>query len=443
MPLADDRSSPSQEPPPRAAPAPAVARGRWRGALLALALLLGLGLAAWALLHRASSADAEGGMAGAPPGGPGGPMPAGGGRGVNTVAIATAEQADVPVWIDSLGTVTPTATVTVRPQVSGVLTQVLFEEGQTVQRGQVLATIDARPYEMALLQARGTRQRDEAQLQNARLTLARFRTLLQQDSIARQEVDTQAALVRQLEGTVATDRAAEGTAQLNLEHTRITAPVAGRVGLRTVDAGNVVGSADTTGLAVITQMSPIDVEFTLPQDRLPEVIERMAAGTLPARAFDRTRTQVLASGQFTALDNQVDTSTGTVKGKARFENADGRLFPNQFVNLQLELRTLTGAIVVPVTAVRNGRDGDFVYVLNEAMGVSQRSVTRGLATNERVVITQGLKAGERVVTEGADRLKDGATVRLAGAAAPGAAASGASAPGAGKRHRAGPAASGV
>jgi multidrug efflux system membrane fusion protein len=409
---------------PSAAPRPP---RRWLGTLIAVIGLAALAALAWYLTHRPAEPAANG----MPPGA-GAPGPRGGGFGgarggalASTVAVAAAARADVPVLLDSLGTVTPAATVIVRPQVSGVLSKVLFTEGQMVNKGQLLAQIDPRPFELALMQATGSRERDEAQLQNARLTLERYRTLLQQDSIARQDVDTQAALVKQLEGTVMTDRANEGTAKLNVEYTRIVAPVAGRVGLRSVDAGNLVSTSDTNGVALITQLAPIDVLFTIPQDRVQEVLQRLAGGALPARAFDRTRSTLLDAGQFATLDNQVDTTTGTVKGKARFANAKGLLFPSQFVNVQLELSTIAGAVVVPVSAVRNGAAGDFVYVLNDDKTVSQRNVKRGPATPERVVIAAGLQPGERVVTEGADRLKDGASVQLAAdvASAPGRAAS--------------------
>ena len=401
---------------------------RWLGTLIAvtgLALLAGL---AWYLTHRPAAEAVAGAMPpGAGPGGGRGALGAGGRGGAlaSTVAVVAARRADVPVLLDSLGTVTPAATVTVRPQVSGVLAQVTFTEGQMVTKGQLLAQIDSRPFELALMQATGARQRDEAQLQNARLTLERYRTLLKQDSIARQDVDTQEALVKQLEGTVTTDRANEGTARLNVEYTRIVAPVAGRVGLRAVDAGNLINTSDVNGVAVITQLAPIDVQFTIAQDRVQEVMQRLVAGPLPARAYDRTRSVLLEEGRFATLDNQVDTTTGTVKAKARFANTKGALFPNQFVNLQLELRTIGDAVVVPVSAVRNGANGDFVYVLNDDKTVSQRNVTRGQATPERVVIASGLQAGEQVVTEGADRLKDGAAVQLAAdlASAPGRAAS--------------------
>ena len=412
--------SPTTQDAAEAAPAPTGAampphappsrRGRWLGALVALLVLLALGGTAWYLIHRPA------------PKGPGGP---GGGARV-TVGEATARRADVPVYIDALGTVTPVATITLRPQVSGVLTQVLFTEGQMVTKGQLLAQIDPRPFQQALMQAQGTRQRDEAQLANARITLQRYQTLLAQDSIARQDVDTQAALVQQLEGTVTSDRASEKTAQLNLDFTRVTAPISGRVGLRVVDAGNVVSSGDAAGIAVITQINPVDVQFSVPQDRVPDIQARAAEDKrLPVTALDRTRSNVLDKGVFLTLDNQVDVQTGTVRAKARFQNAAGTLFPNQFVNIRLLLRTLQGAVVVPVTALRTGATGDFVYVINEDRTVSTRVVKRGQGTVENIVVTEGLKEGERVVTEGGDRLTDGASVRLASdaAARPGAAAS--------------------
>ena len=415
---------PPAEPPPHAPPA---RPRRWLGTFIAIVGLVALGALAWYLTQRPAAAPAQGAAGGPPGAGPVGRGALGGARGgapPSTVAVVRARRADVPVLLDSLGTVTPLATVTVHPQVSGVLTQVLFTEGQMVARNQLLAQIDPRPFELALMQATGARQRDEAQLQNARLTLERYRTLLSQDSIARQDVDTQDALVKQLEGTVVTDRANEGTAKLNLEYTRIVAPVAGRVGLRMVDPGNLISSTDTNGVAVITQLSPIDVQFTIPQDRVQEVLARLADGPLPARAFDRTRSALLEEGRFATLDNLVDTTTGTVKGKARFANAKGMLFPYQFVNLQLELRTIGDAVVVPVSALRNGPSGDFVYVLNDDKTVSQRSVKRGTASADRVVIASGLQVGEPVVTEGADRLKDGASVQLAADLAGARAASG-------------------
>lgn len=405
---------------------PRTKRGRIVGSIVAVLAMVALGALAWYLTHRAPAGAGGPGAAGGRPaagsaagpaaGGPG--RGGGGGRGMpaTTVGVATAEQADIPVMFDALGTVVPAAVATVRPQVSGVLQKIHFTEGQQVKAGQVLATIDPRTFEISVLQATGQRQRDEAQLESARLTLSRYRTLLEQDSIARQEVDTQAALVKQLEGTVTTDRAAENQARLNLSYTQVKAPIAGRVGLRTVDIGNLVGSGDANGIAVITQFSPIDVEFAVPQDQVPELQRRIAQNaTLPATALDRTRTTELAQGRFAALDNQVDVQTGTVRAKARFENADSKLFPSQFVNLRLQVRTIEDAVVVPVNALRHGADGDFVFVLNEQQKtVSMRPVKRGQATVDRVQVTEGLKPGERVITEGADRLKDGAKVTLPG-----------------------------
>lgn len=391
------------------------------GTVIALLVAAGLAWLAWDLTRpeqlaagKAGAAGGGGGRPGAGPGGPGGP---GGGRGATTVGFAVAEAADIPVNLEALGTVTPQATVRVRPQVSGVLTQVLFREGQTVKRGQLLATIDPRPFEMALQQAVGARMRDEAQLAAARVTLERFETLLKQDSIARQEVDTQRATVRQLEATVVSDKATEGTARLNLSYTRITAPIEGRVGLRNVDVGNQVGTSDTNGIAIITKMTPIDVEFAVPQDHAAW-LQHNGGGFMEVRAFDRTRTTLLDTGVFASVDNQIDTTTGTVRAKARFNNARLQLFPSQFVNVQLQVRTINNAVVVPVTAVRQSGSGEYVFVLQQDRTVKQRPVVRGQALGERVQIVSGLQIGERVITEGADRLRDGARVTLPGDAPP-------------------------
>jgi multidrug efflux system membrane fusion protein len=395
-------SSPIPEPAtdhlPAIRPVPS-RRRRWLGSLVALAVVLGLAGGAWYLIKRSGE--------------PAGGRPNFGGAS-STVGHAAARRMQLPIVIDALGTVTPLATITLKPQVGGVLTEVLYTEGQSVSKGQLLARIDPRPYEQALMQAQGTRVRDEAQLEAARVTLARYRTLLGQDSIARQDVDTQAALVKQLEGAVISDRAAEAAAKLNLDYTRITAPVAGRIGLRTVDPGNNVAANASTGIAVITQMNPIDVQFAVPQDRVPDIQAQLAKGeALQVRALDRVRSAVLDTGVFSTLDNVVDTSTGTVRAKARFANNGTPLFPNQFVNVQMVLRTVD-ALVVPVTAVRIGPDGNFVYVVNEDRTVSVRNVKRGDATVDVVAILDGLKAGEDVVTEGGDRLKDGARVALQG-----------------------------
>lgn len=411
MPAESDESS---LPSPRGAPRKLSRRASILGTVIALLLAAGLAWLAWDLTRPAQTAGGAGGRPGAP-GGPGAPGAGGpGGRmGAATVGFAVAESADIPVNLEALGTVVPQATVRVRPQVSGVLTQVLFREGQNVTKGQLLATIDPRPFEMALQQALGQRMRDEAQLAAARVTLARFETLLRQDSIARQEVDTQRATVNQLEAAVVTSKAAEGTARLNLSYTRIVAPIAGRTGLRTVDVGNQVGTSDTNGIVLITKLSPIDVEFAIPQDHA-SWLQHNAGAFMEVKAFDRTRTTLLDTGTFASLDNQIDTQTGTVRAKARFNNARQQLFPSQFVNVQLQVRTIQDAVVVPVTAVRQGGQGDFVFVLQPDRTVKIRPVVRGQPLGERVQIVSGLQLGERVITEGADRLRDGARVTLPG-----------------------------
>jgi multidrug efflux system membrane fusion protein len=385
------------------------------GGAIALAVLAGVVWLAWSLMH----APKDEGGAGGPGGGPGGGGGGGGRRGpASTVAVATASQTDLPVVIEALGTVTPAATVTVRPQVAGVITQVMFKEGQMVRAGQPLVQIDPRQFQMDLMQAQGNLTRDEAQLASAQVTLARYQTLLTQDSIARQEVDTQAATVKQLQGTVMADRAAVGTARLNVGYARIVAPVSGRVGLRVVDVGNYIGAGDASGVAVITTVSPIDVEFTVPQDDVPRIGARANSGAaLPVIALDRTRTTTLDKGTFSTLDNVVDVGTGTVKAKARFANAGGTLFPSQFVNVRLELDTIRGAVVVPATALRQSSDGAFVWVLGEGQTVHKRKVTAGPSTTAQVSIASGLKVGEKVITEGGDRLREGGKVQLPGQAA--------------------------
>jgi len=406
-----------KKPSSRATPepdAPALPRRRWLGSVVALLALVALAALAWYLTHRAPAAPGAGPAAAANVRGSGGPGGAGGGRGAppSTVGVAAARRADIPVIIEALGTVTSGASVTVTPQVSGVITQVLYAEGQMVKKGQLLATIDPKPFEAAVAQAAAARLRDSAQLDAARVQLERYETLLKQDSIARQTVDTQDALVKQLAGTVAVDRANEDTARLNLQWSRIVAPVAGRVGLRPVDAGNYIASGAASGVATITQITPIDVQFSIPQDLVPEVKERINAGApLPVTAWDSARTRQLEAGTFLTLDNQIDTQTGTIKAKARFANAAGTLFPNQFVNVRLLLKTIDGAVVVPVIALRHGPSGDFVYVVNADRTVSLRNVKAGVSGVNDVAITSGLTLGEIVVTEGGDRLKDGAKIQ--------------------------------
>lgn len=412
--------SPTRDTPPGPATRPAVSRrGRRLGSVIALIVLAAIIALAWYLTHRPqqfapgnggppTAAGTGGRAAGNAP--RGGPNPRG--APPSTVGVANARHADIPVYIEALGTVTPLAVATVSPQVSGVITEVLYKEGDLVRKGQPLATIDPRPFQMALDQASAARVRDEAQLNAARVQLERYQVLLKQDSIARQTVDTQDALVKQLNGTVGVDRANENAARLNLTWSHVVAPIAGRVGLRPIDVGNYIAAGNATGVATITQVSPIDVQFSIPQERVPDVRARLGAGAkLPVSALDSSRTRVLDDGEFLTLDNQIDVQTGTIKAKARFANAKGTLFPNQFVNVRLLLNTIDAAVVVPVIALRHGPNGDFVYVVNSDRTVSLRNVTAGIAGVNDVEIAKGLSVGEEVVTEGGDRLKDGARVQ--------------------------------
>jgi multidrug efflux system membrane fusion protein len=369
---------------------------------LCLALLAAL---AWYLPHR-NAATARGAA------GPAG-FARGGGRATATVALAEAKLADIPVRLEALGTVTPLAVATVHPQVAGVVSEILYEEGQTIARGEPLAQIDPRPFQIALDQVNGQLARDQAELASAKVTLERDRALLTQHLIAQQSVDTQAATVSQLEGVVASDRAGVSAAQLNLSYSRITAPIAGRVGLRPVDVGNYVSATTATGIATLTQLAPIDVLFTLPADSVVQIQQRLRAGAaLPTTVLDRTRTNVLGEGKFLTLDNLIDAQTGTIRAKARFANDDGALFPNQFVNVQLQVNVIHDAVTVPAAAIRHGPQGDYVYVVGDDQAATTRPVTLGPAADDAVSIASGLAAGEHVVTEGGDRLTEGARVRL-------------------------------
>jgi multidrug efflux system membrane fusion protein len=379
-----------------------------RNALITLLVLLLVGALAWALTR--------GGGEGGPGGGPGGRGGFGGGRRpAATVGIAKVVAADVPQSLSAIGTVQPIVSATVRPQLSGNIFTINFKEGQVVAKGQLLAQIDPRPYRLALAQAEANLTRDESQLNLARVDLRRYQTLLAQDSIARQQVDTQAATVKQQEGIVAADRAAVGTARLNLHYTSITAPVAGRIGLRQVDIGNYVTPGDANGIATITQTDPIDVSFAVPQGNLPGILARRGTGAaLPVTAMDQAGQTMLARGSFLTFDNQIDATTGTVKAKARFANGTGRLFPNQFVNVSLLVDTLKGAPTVPVAAVRHGTQGDFVFVLQGDHTVKMQNVKQGPANGTNVAILSGLTVGQTVITEGADNLEDGSKVVLPG-----------------------------
>jgi len=382
--------------------------GRTRSVAIVTVVLALLAATGWYLSQRNARAAVQGFGGG------------GRGRATATVALAAATIADIPVRLEALGTVTPLATATVRPQVSGIVSEILYREGGAVKRGDALAQIDPRPFELALEQANGQLDRDDAQLANAKLVLDRDKRLLEQKLIAQQDVDTQAATVKQLEGALSSDRAAVSTARLNLSYSRITAPIDGRVGLRPVDVGNFVATSDPNGVATLTQVAPIDVVFTLPADTVTRIQQREHDGAdLPTTVLDRTRTLALGRGTFLTLDNRIDPQTGTIRAKARFANDDGALFPNQFVNVQLTLDVVHDAITIPAAALRHGPQGDYVYVVAEDRTARIRPVSVGPAADDQLSITKGLEAGERVVTEGGDRLTDGTRVRLADSPAPG------------------------
>jgi multidrug efflux system membrane fusion protein len=343
--------------------------------------------------------------------GTGGPPGMGGSE---SVAVASAQLHDIQIILSGLGTVTPLATVTVKSQISGYLTQVAFTEGQFVHKGDLLAQVDPRPYHALLEQYEGTLAKDQALLDNARLDLKRYQALIRQDSISGQTVDTQEATVRQYEGAVRTDRGLVEAQKLNLIYCHITSPIDGRVGLRQVDIGNYVESSDTTGITVVTEVAPISVIFVLPEDSVPQLRARLRQGaSLPVTAYDRSNTTKIAEGKLTAIDSQFDTSTGTLKLRAIFPNTDDALFPNQFVNARLLLDKVCNVVTVPLAAVQNAAEGKMVYVVEDGNKVHMRKIQTGVADAERVAVTAGLKADERVVVDGANRLQDGATVSIA------------------------------
>jgi multidrug efflux system membrane fusion protein len=357
------------------------------------------------------------------------------------VGAATVSQGDIKVVVNGLGTVTPLANVMVKTQVDGQLIDVAFKEGQTVKKGDVLAQIDPRPYQLAQAQYEGQLVKDQGLLEQARSDLKRYQTLLKQDSIARQTADNQVFVVQQYEGSVRSDQAQIDAQKLNLIYARIVSPIDGRVGLRVVDPGNYVQKSDAAGLAVLTQLHPISVIFTVPEDDLPQIMAQLKAGNpLAVTIYDRSNTNQLAVGRVTTLDNQIDSTTGTVKIRAEFANLDDALFPNQFVNARLLIKSLPGVVTAPLTAIQRGAPGTYVYLIGADNKVSVRKVDLGPQDNGRVAVISGLAPGDRVVVDGADRLRDGAEVFIAasdGVAVGGPDGSGAdgAAKDAGKGHR--------
>jgi len=383
----------------------------WRRlAWIALGVLLALALAWW--LYQRAGQQATTARPGANI-----PVP---------VVASPATQDDVNITFNALGTVTPLATVTVKTQISGQLVQIAFREGQLVKQGDLLAVIDPRPYELALQQAQGQLLKDQALLRQAQIDLGRYQILAKQDSIADQTVQDQAQLVRQYEGTVKTDQGQVDNAKLNITYCHIVSPLNGLVGLRQVDQGNYVTPSDANGLVVVAETQPITVIFSLPEDDLPAIMKQLNAGqTLQVTAYDRANTTKLATGKLVSVDNQIDITTGTFKLRAQFDNVDGALFPNQFVNMQVLVDVLKNATVIPTSALQRGAPGTFVYVVKQDNTVSVQPIKTGPTEGERVAVQSGLSVGDKVVVDGADKLRDNAKISLrdatpaaAGSAAP-------------------------
>jgi multidrug efflux system membrane fusion protein len=386
----------AEEPPPR--------RRRWLWAAAVVALVAaGAGYWYWSGRDAEPSAPATGA-----PGGRSDPA----GRALPVTGVP-ARKGSIDVYLNALGTVTPRNVVTVKPRVDGQLMRVAFTEGQVVKAGALLAEIDPRPFQVQLAQAAGQMAKDQALLKNAQVDLERYRTLLSQDSISKQQVDTQEALVRQYQGTIEADQAAIDSAKLQLTYSRVTAPIGGTVGLRQIDPGNVVHASDANGIVVIAQLQPISVVFPIPEDSLQRILRRLGTGeAIAVEAWDRDQKVKLATGKLLTVDNQIDTTTGTVKLKAEFANDDLALFPNQFVNIRMLVETLTDATLVPSAAILRGAPGTFVYVVKPDQTVTVATVKLGPVQGETTAIVTGVVPGDVVVTDGTDKLREGAKVEL-------------------------------
>jgi multidrug efflux system membrane fusion protein len=387
------RTQPLDRPPSRHAAAPK--ERRWLPVLVLLAAAVAVGW--WFYPREGAQSSARRGY-----------EPA-----VVLVVAAPATMGDIDIALNALGTVTSPATVTIKSQISGQLVRIAYQEGQMVSKGDLLAEIDARPYELARTQAQGALERDQAMLQGAELDLKRYQDLVRTNAIPRQQLDQQQVLVLQDRGLVMSDQAQIDTQKLNIAYCHIVAPVSGRVGLRLVDQGNYVTPGDATGIAVITQLRPISVVFTVAEDNLPQIVKRLRAETmLPATAFDRSGATKLATGELKTLDNQIDTTTGTLKLRAEFANEDEILFPNQFVNIKLLVDVLHDTTIVPTSAIQRGAPGTFVYLVNTDNTVTVRPVMLGPTSGDRAAVQSGLSAGDLVVIDGADQLRNGARITL-------------------------------